>query len=72
MVALIVNKLLGTHVMHDWTEIDCYRYCDCGILEQCDGVAVSDAEANWEDVSRNQQAISEFKFLTGRMDINLN
>jgi hypothetical protein len=72
MFASLVNNLLKNHVMHDWTEIDCYRYCDCGILEQCDGIAVTDSEVKWEDVSNDRKAILDFKLLTGRTDINLN
>jgi hypothetical protein len=72
MVAKILNNLLGSHVMHNWTEIDCYRYCDCGILEQCEGVAATEAEVKWKDASNNQQAVSEFKLLTGQKDIYLN
>jgi hypothetical protein len=72
MVATILNNILGTHVLHNWTEIDCYRYCDCGTLEQCDGAAIFDSEIKWKNVSRNPKAISEFKFLTGRKNLNLN
>jgi len=72
MVALIVNNLFGTHVMHNWTEIDCYRYCDCGTLEQCDGVAVSESEVKWHDASKDQQSVSEFKLISGKRDIHLN
>ena len=72
MFATLLNNLLGTHVMHNWTEIDCYRYCDCGTLEHCDGVAITESQVRWEDVSRNNQAVSEFKFLTGRKDLHLN
>jgi hypothetical protein len=68
----LLNNLLKAHVMHNWTEIDCYRYCDCGTLEQCDGMAVTESQVKWEDVSNDRQAMAEFKFLTGRMDINLN
>lgn len=72
MVASILNNLFGNHVMHNWTEIDCYRYCDCGILEQCEGVASSDSEIKWEDASKDQQAVLEFKLLTGQKNLYLN
>lgn len=72
MFASIVNNLFKSHVMHDWTEIDCYRYCDCGTLEECDGIAMSEAEVKWKDVSNDKMAISEFKFLTGKKNLHLN
>jgi len=72
MVASILNNLFGTHVMHNWSEIDCYRYCDCGTLQQCEGVDSRDSEIKWEDVSENQQAVLEFKLITGQKDIYLN
>jgi hypothetical protein len=72
MVAKILNNLFGTHVMHNWTEIDCYRYCDCGTLEQCEAAGTRDSEIEWEDVSKDQQAVLEFKLITGKKDIYLN
>ncbi|MCE1254849.1 MAG: hypothetical protein LWX83_15040 [Anaerolineae bacterium] len=72
MLASIVNNLFKSHVLHDWTEIDCYRYCDCGTLEECDGLAESEDSIKWKDVSRNPQAVSEFEFLTGKKHLHLN
>jgi hypothetical protein len=71
MFASLVNNLFKTHVMHDWIEIDCFRYCECGTLEQCE-TSYSDSLVKWEDVSKNQHAISEFKCLADGMDISLN
>jgi hypothetical protein len=72
MVAKILNNLFGSHVMHNWTEIDCYRYCDCGTLEQCEGVVPTISEVRWKDASRDQQAVMEFELLTGLKTIHLN
>ena len=71
MLASIINNLLGNHVMHNWTELDDYRYCDCGILEESDGVAISDSDVKWIDVSKNRKAVSKFKFLSGLKHLNL-
>lgn len=72
MFTSMMKNLFGAHVMHHWTEIDDYRYCDCGTLEQSDGVAITESEVKWVDVSKNKKAISEFKFLSGIKDLKLN
>jgi hypothetical protein len=72
MLASLLNKILQTHVMHDWIEIDNYRYCKCGTLEHCDMAATSQQFVNWEDDSKDYRALSEFKGLADGMGINLN
>ncbi|MCE1254962.1 MAG: hypothetical protein LWX83_15625 [Anaerolineae bacterium] len=72
MLASIVNNLFKSHVLHDWTEIDCYRYCDCGTLQECDCPGASEVEVNWKDVSKDPQAVSDFKLLAGQSDYKLN
>ena len=69
MFALLFNNLFKTHFLHNWIEIDDYRYCECGILEQCD---VSCPTVEWEDVSKNNQAVAEFERLANGMGIHLN
>ena len=72
MFASLFNNLFKTHVMHNWIEIDDFRYCECGTLEQCDGKAVTRSTVTWENVSKNKQAVSEFKCLADGMGIQLN
>ena len=58
--------------MHDWIEIDDFRYCACGTLEYSDGMAYTYSMVKLEDVSKDKKAVSEFKSLADGMGIHLN